>query len=252
MQFKQWSRVLCVVSGMLITGLSVKAQEMTPTPLQIQLQTATPASEQGGVSDAATATWTPTNEAPVRLQALDIANVRILPNTDETQVGVIRNSEFYTVTGRYFDWYQLEFEGSPNGFGWVYGELVEVIGNVESVQTLDPYASAQGVNPIDSSGSSAPGGVIEGGVLSTATAQTGQSIIPSAVATVTNSALQPTYTYPAGLSRPQPTDPASIIPETSVTDSSSSSRSGDLPPIVPILIIGGIGLLGLALTSIRR
>ena len=248
MRYKQGFVLLSAVF-LCMAAMSAAAQEATPTPLQIQLTTDTPmpagGQEESGV---ATATWTPTDVGPVILQALDIANVRILPDTTETQVGVIRAGEFYPITGRYFDWLQLQFDASPNGFGWVYSELVDVVGDSASIPEVDPYNT--GGDTGTGADATTGGDPLEGGVVTTATAQTDLSILPDNVTTATPAPALPTFTYPPGVIRPQATDPANAASQTNVVQSASSTS--DVPPIMPIVIIGGIGLLGLALTSIRR
>lgn len=250
MHKKQWLKWMALLPLALITS-AVHGQETTPTPLQIQLVTETPAAAAGAESIVVTATWTPTQVGPVVLQALDIANVRRLPSTDETQVGVIRSGEFYNVNGRYFDWFRLEYEASPDGLGWVYGELVEISGDEASIPEVDPYGTTDQSAPASSDVTVLPG-VIESGILATATAQSGQpSSSNGALATVTSGAILPTFTYPPGLIRPQPTD-AAFDQQDEVFAETTTIPQTDLPPIAPILILGGLGLLGLALTSVRR
>lgn len=234
--------VICIV---LAGSLSAAAQEApSPTPLQISLPTSTPQSAGSGEGSSLSVTvptFTPTNAAMAILQALDIANVRALPDTNETQLGVIRNGEFYTVTGRYVNWYQLEYRASPTGFGWVYGELVQVTGDTTAIPDVDPYAQPTSAVPGSSDGTS-------GGVIATATSQS-----PSALGTdEVGLDVFPTFTYPPGLNRPNATDSAGSAADTPQNTASSPQTSDDMPPIFPIVILGGLGLLGLAITSLRR
>jgi len=230
----------------LMGAITVAAQEApTPTPLVIQLATTAPNS--GGDDPAlvlSTATWTPTTTGPVQLEPLDIANVRALPSTDEAQLGVIRSGEVYVVTARYENWYQFQYNPAPNGIGWVYGELVTITGDTSGVPLVNPYAEPTSPSALPTSESAILPGTGAGGVIATVSGQDsagGSGNAPSL----------PTFTYPPGLSRPLPTDPGTVsTPEPA--SSSGSVIAADTPPILPILVLGGLGILGLAFSSLRR
>ncbi|MDX2160585.1 MAG: SH3 domain-containing protein [bacterium] len=239
--------VCALVGGMVQPGMLRAQQAPTPTPLQIQLTTDVPPTAPGDVLTLATPTWTPTGAAPVVLEALDIANVRALPDTAEAQLGVIRAGEFYTVTGRYVNWYQLQYDLAPNGFGWVYGELVRITGDTGAIVDIDPYGSASALDPL-AAGSGAESTDEAGGVIATMSPQSGSNEGGSTDAT--NAPLLPTFTYPPALVRPAATNPAAQPTDT--PSQGIGQASGDLPPIAPILLLGGLGVLGLALTSLRR
>lgn len=236
------------IGGGGLSVFTVHAQEApTPTPLQISLPTATPFSlESAPELVVATPTWTPTGVGPIILEALDIANVRSLPDTSSAQLGVIRAGDRYNVTGQYVNWYQLQYDPAPGGFGWVYSELVRITGDASLIPPVDPYASGTANTLPGDDGAEGTAAVEGGGVVATATAALGGGEV-----TITPALAQPTFTYPPGLSRPQATDTGTVgtaEPQRGTTPVSSS----DLPPIAPILILGGLGLFGLAITSIRR
>ncbi|MFN8529624.1 MAG: SH3 domain-containing protein [Anaerolineae bacterium] len=234
-----------ILVGLVLPQNTAAAQDApSPTPLQISLPTSTPQSAEsssGPSLSVSAPTFTPDTATMAILEALDIANVRALPDTNETQLGVIRNGEFYTVTGRYVNWYQLEYRASPTGFGWVYGELVQVTGDTAAIPDVDPYAQPTSAVPGSSDGAS-------GGVIATATSQS-----PSVLGTdETGIEVFPTFTYPPGLSRPNATDSAGTTADTSPNTASTPQSGDDMPPILPIVILGGLGLFGLAITSLRR
>ena len=189
------------------------------------------------------------------LEAKDFANVRAEPSTDAAQLGQIKAGEQYNVIGRYVSWIQFQFPASPTGKGWVFGDLVNLIGNIDSIPNIDPYASEQ-VDSV-SSGATATQSVLTqtpGGIL-TATILAG-IVIPQGTPAPADSGtheILPTFTYPPGMIpiAPSPGAPVSTAsPDAAAVLPATNSNS--LPPIVPILILGGVGLLGLALSSLRR
>lgn len=231
----------------MLSGTAVSAQEApTPTPLIIQVATVAPDTNSGSGDSGivlATATWTPTTTGPVLLEALDIANVRSLPSTDESQLGTIRTGDVYNVTGRYENWYQFQYNPAPNGYGWVYGELVTITGDAAGIPNLNPYsgeATAASVLPTSDSAIIPPG---TGGVIATAA---GGDLSGSGI----EAPSLPTFTYPPGVIRPQATDPA--VSSTPEPQFSVTAATSDVPPILPILVLGGLGILGLAASSLRR
>ena len=98
-----------------------------------------------------------------------------------------------------------------------------------------------------------------GGLL---TATANARIIPAPVAVEGSNILEsteevgaisplPTFTYPPDILTPAVTSETASTPTTS-PDVLPASVSDGVPPIVPILLLGGLGLLGLAVSSIRR
>ncbi len=245
MVVKNVSALILLVSIFGATVMTAAAQEApTSTPLTVQLVTSTPNSAGGDPALLlATATWTPTAAAPVQLEPLDIANVRALPSTDEAQLGVIRSGETYTITGRYENWYQFQYDPAPNRTGWVYGELISVIGDASVIPLIDPYAqpTVSAVLPTSDSAILPPG---TGGVVATASGQDG-------IGGDNNAPALPTFTYPPGVTRPLPTDPGAVSTPESGGGTDNSAVS-DTPPILPVLVLGGLGILGLAFSSMRR
>jgi len=224
---------------------TLDAQELvTATPAVIILPTDPPigvgeeAQVPGGSGEIllATATWTPSGPPPVILEALDIANVRSLPDTTATQLGVIRSGDFYTVLGQYGNWIQLQYDTSPTGFGWVYGELVRITGDTAAIAQVDPYLTPEG----------ADAGLEAGGVVATATLSAQELITSTPI-------VLPTFTFPPGVIRPLGLGtPIAPTAEPTSAPLSEISSAESLPPIAPILIMGGLGLAGLVLVSLRR
>ncbi|MBK8026045.1 MAG: SH3 domain-containing protein [Chloroflexi bacterium] len=227
------------------------AQEATATPAIINLSPLIPTTPAPEVNEFATATPPPTPVSLVRIEARDFANVRAEPSTEAAQLGTIRAGETFTVIARYVSWIQFQYPAAPNGRGWVYGELVNVTGDLLAVPEIDPFAQqSAGSNAVSDSEATlalliqTPGGVLTatvqvGGLEALGSSADGQALTP-----------MPTFTYPPGLNAPVPTQVGdSIEPNDGAEGIQASSGT---PPIVPIVVLGGLGLLGLAIGSLRR
>lgn len=259
MMVRRWAAVAVVVLGAVAAvNADPVAQVPTETPAVINLSPVTQSAVEQPVGDlsGATATRTPTPEGIALLEAKEFANVRAEPSTESAQLGTIRVGETYNVIGRYISWIQFEYPSSPNGRGWVYGELVNLSGNTVNIPDIDPYSAVAALDSA-ASGATATQNIITqtpGGVL-TATAISRQSSAPGA-ATPTDSgtrAPEPTYTYPPGMVALAPT--AGIAQSTDASGEQTlapASNGNSLPPIVPILLLGGLGLFGLAISALRR
>lgn len=232
------------------------AQVPTETPAMINLA---PAAQQQPTIDTGgpTPTRTPTPLGVALLEAKEFANVRAEPSTESAQLGTIRLGETYNVIGRYISWIQFQYPPSPTGRGWVFGELVNLSGNIDNIPEIDPYA---GQSQLDAAaiGATSTQGVLTmtpGGVL-TATAVSGMMAQPGMVTATPEGAsgILPTFTFPPGMIAMAPTIGAEVSPES--TDALSApipaTNNNGVPPIAPILILGAVGLLGLVINSLRR
>lgn len=251
--------LLAPIPILLVGATFAAAQGQVPTPAIVDLAplAATEVQQQEALP---TSTPMPTLASLVRLEANDAtvgANVRAQPSTDASQFGTIRHGESYTVIGRYVSWIQFQYPPSPTGWGWVYGELVTVTGDLQSVPEVnDPFSSA-------STGQSAPTGgeatlallVQTPGSVLTATVQSPD--VPGTDGTGASGGaslpILPTFTYPPGLIALAPTQAVGGV-QASGTDTPEGNQPAttSTPPIVPILVLGGIGLFGLAIGSLRR
>ncbi|MGQ9888827.1 MAG: SH3 domain-containing protein [Aggregatilineales bacterium] len=244
----------------------VIAQELvTSTPVRVELPTLAPPVIESAVT--ATPSRTPTPEGQVLLEAKPDAgdvNVRAEPDISAERLGSIRAGRTYQVLGRYFRWLQFQYDDAPAGpvRGWVFDELVDVIGDLNAIPNLQPDGSAPQATNVG------PEEVLRltpGGAL-TATASVRVLTLPGAElsssgaqqsvarAAGEESAVQPlpTFTYPADLAI-LALNAAGLDP---LNDASARSRPANslnsLPPIGPIVLLGAIGLLGLAVSSLRR
>lgn len=215
---------------------------VSPTPLQFNLPTASPlVNTQAAEVSLATPTATPLSQ--VILEALAEANVRAQPDTESERLGTIRAGDTYPVLGRYFRWFQFQYNQSPTGVGWVFDELVRIIGDESTIPDLTeatPQSPNEGIPPTpDPNQIGLP-------VFSAATAS-----LPTQIATLN---VLPTYTYPANvgsIGSSVASGQLQLTPEGSVVENQIVTQSNPIPPVVPILILGGFGLLGLLITTRR-
>lgn len=254
----------CLIMLCFAAASAVSAQEPTVTPAVINLSAVAPVPEIIDSAQPPTPTRTPTPQAQALLEAKELANVRADASTESDQLGTIRAGEFFNVIGRYARWIQFEYPPSPNGRGWVYDELVNITGDTASIPEIDLNAQPTS-DPVAAAASQTlaavtqtPGGVLTATAVSRAevtapVANVGGIISTQAVPGEITREFLPTFTYPPGIVAMAPTE-AQGEDTAQDEDRPASTPIGDvsMPPIAPILILGGIGLLGLAISSIRR
>lgn len=278
---KRLSKTLLITGVMIALAAGVRAGEalqvpVSPTPVSISLPSPIPfvGSTQVG-STTATPTRTPTSVGPAMLQAKTEANVRSAADPEAEKLGTIRAGDMYPIIGRYFRWLQFQYDQSPSGTGWVFDELVDIVGDasairdlsVEAAPTTDPAIQAQTETAEVIT-------LVPGGAL-TATANARVISIPapplpgfsdnSSAATVNpedtsesfpvGATFLPTFTYPPNIPLATPTAGQQVALAATPTEAPGSAllpTTASLPPIVPILILGALGILGLAISSFRR
>lgn len=249
--------------GAALTPSSAFAQN--PTPIVVQLASPTPLPVMGA---NATQTPMPTpTETPIGPVQVTVAegqgnvNVRRDADPESDILGVIAPGESYAVTGRYYRWIQFRFPNSPNGLGYVYDELVQLVGDIALIPDLTIVDTAV------VGGSSETTGLditpVAAGADETATAQARILVAPVGVdpnATLSETSLNPeggvrlpTYTPAANIgdllsaANPEPTETPAEKDLIDIRETASN-----LPPIVPILMLGGIGVLGFFVSLLRK
>lgn len=243
----------------------VQAQELiTSTPVRVVIPTnAAPAT---GPELSPTFTRTPTVTGPVLLEAKADAgdvNVRADADIEAERIGAIRAGDTYPVLGRRFRWYQFQFDQSPSGRGWVFDELVTIIGDESAIQdfsledmpTQDTAAIA--ATQTQEAVTLTPGGLLtativarDGGVV---LIDPGLSGSFSTGEDLSLMEVLPTYTYPPNVIAALPTEDSLVtVTPTNTPAAPLIPLPSGIPPIAPILILGGIGALGLMLNSLRR
>jgi hypothetical protein len=222
---------LLAALALLVSAGAAEAQGGQPTPIPLVISTRTP-------------TLPPTSAASP-------SNVRSTPDTsgEGNILGKIFPGTFYAVIGRRERWLQIRYDKAPNGKGWVYDGVVDVYGvddpvaiptiAVDTIETLDPRQAAQ--NATARFITATPGAPETATVLArsatgifTATNQPGTPNAADAGVIVT-------FTYPP------PRVEATLPPRGRV-----AAAEGELPPIIPLIALGGLGLFGLFVSLMRR
>ncbi len=243
-----------------------KQINISATPASIILPSPLPLTTQQLITP--TATYTPTPPGPVLLEALTEANVRAQADPGAELLGTIRAGDVYPVIGRYYRWYQFQYDTSPSGTGWVFDELVQITGDESKILDLSDNAlpttdgTAVASTQTQEVITQTPGGIL--------TATSASQVIPlpvepgnvsAGVAPLSSDpgavAVLPTFTFPPDV---PPIVPDSALRSDQILDGTATltpnslefSVAEGLPPLAPILILGGLGLLGLVISSIRR
>jgi hypothetical protein len=236
---------------------------VSPTPAPINLPSPLPFSTD--VLSTATLTRTPTAPGPALLEAINEANVRAQPDTESERLGTIRPGETYPIIGRYFRWYQFQYAQSPTGTGWVFDELVRIIGDETAIRDLAEEAlpttddTAVALTGTMEAITQTPGGILT----ATASAQ----FIPLPIEGATSNApletilegeatFLPTFTYPPEVALVPPENAYREGSTVNGTPTLAPNQSGivvmeGIPPILPILLLAGFGILGLLVTTRR-
>lgn len=239
---------------------------LSPTPAQITIPSAAPPATVG-IVETPTPTFTPTEEGPPQLESKEEAgavNVRAEADPESEKLGVIRFGDRYTVTGKFYMWYQIRFEPSPTRIAYVFGELVNIIGDETKIpdltQSLLPTEDSAALNATQTSEAivQLPGGeltltassrLIDAPSESIATPQVN---IQSSDTNVQEVDLLPTFTYPPNVIAQAPTQISPDAVPTATPSRTILAVTTEITPITPILILGGIGVLGLLISFLFR
>lgn len=227
-----WMALLAIVLS--AWSGSALAQRASATPVPAVLVRVTPDIAQADV-ESPTVPPIDTDLPAARLQALASAgevNVRALPDVESALLGKIVSGTAYPVLRNYFRWYEFRFDLSPSGSAWVYGDLVELDGDLSQIEVLDDFDAIASGNIGDQA--RADDRTID---LATAPADSAQA------GAVLASTPLPTFTPPAATQSP--------IGDQLRIAAIDESRAPDLPPILPILALGGLGILGVLISFLR-
>jgi len=237
------------------------AQE-NPTPIVVQLASPTPLPVIGaGAISTPMPTPTETPVGPVQIQVAEgqgNVNVRRDSDPESDILGVIAPGESYAVTGRYYRWIQFRFPNSPNGLGYIYDELIQIIGDPALIPDLTLVETA--LDSVSVTGLEVTA-VLPG---ADATATAAQRVLVGPVGVDPNATLSETSLNPDGGVRLPTYTPAPNLGDLlsaanlEPTATTASDRidlretASNLPPLVPILLLGVIGTLGLFVSLVRK
>lgn len=249
-----------LIAGVAVVLLQIdyaQAQELiTSTPVRIVIPTQAVPPIEIISSPAITRTPTP---AAVMLEPKASAgevNVRAEPDIEAERLGTIRNGEFYPILGRYFRWIQFQYDLSPTGRAWVFDELVDIIGDansipdlsIETLPTTDPLAEA--ATETQAVITQTPGGILTSTAQSRILPAPDQITTQAGINSEESAQILPTFTYPPAIVAIAPTD--NLQTPTTNPDTIPLNVPNDFPPILPIMLLGAGGLLGLVVSSLRR
>lgn len=230
----------------------------SPTPIIVNLITPTPFNAQQSVATV-TPTFTATPKGPVLLEARESSgnvNIRAEPSPDSERLGSISFGTQYPVLRQFFSWYELQYDLSPSGRAWVYGELVDLIGDLSEIKVVDTLeiAPTQSVSDLRATETwiaiaSAPGGeqtaTANARVLGVPTVIDDNNIVIDLATTPL-----PTFTYPSDIIAIAPTQGNFLAEENN--EQTQGTPSGQIPPLFSIVMLGGFGIIGLLINSLRR
>lgn len=253
-------RILLILTLITTNSLVIKAQSnITDTPIAVEILTSTPASDALQLLTP-TATFEPTEIIPLleaSTASVDI-NVRSEPDGTSSRLGTLEQGRQYPVRGRYFSWFWFDYENSPTGRAWVFGDLVNIIGDASTIPTVDPFAAPTD-DPVQLDQTATSEAIrLTPELAGSATADARLLVVPTGASTDAASVngLLPTFTPPAEIVPLRENDE---IRELNIaTDEDFLERTltviadGELPPIAPIGILAGLGLLGGLISLVRR
>ncbi|PJF28760.1 MAG: hypothetical protein CUN52_11825 [Phototrophicales bacterium] len=237
-----------------------QAQPPTPTTAPLIIPTIAPLPTIGAtLENTPLPTFTPTEPGPVQLEAKESAgavNVRIEADPNAERLGTIRFGQRYVVVGRYYLWYRIRYDQSPNGMGYVFGDLVDIIGDPNEIVDLTLFTpTPTDPNAVNLTATFEIVRLTPGGELTLTVAV--REILPPGQqvgvlvqdATASPRPILPTFTYPPNIiaQAPSPNAEVTILTPTIVT---SNTPRGDVAPIVPIMVLGGLGIIGLLLSRL--
>ena len=249
--FIRFSSILLLL---VVQGFTL-AQAPTETPVRIVIPTNTSPPKELVISTLVP-TGTPRPEGPVVAEIKEeFSAQRIYPNPDleAEPIGQMTLGEQYPVIGRYFRWVEVVYDTQRNSSGWIYDEYVTFFGDPSTIPTvLDPYSQPTAIPTTIAEATESAGRIIE---ISTSDANENpnpESIDPENLVL----GVLPTYTYPAVIAQ-RPTRESSIDITLTPTPSTFPEviegiiQTG-VPPIIPVAVLGSLGLLGLLVSFWRR
>jgi hypothetical protein len=157
-----------------------------------------------------------------RVEIFADVNVRAGPCTCYDQVGVLLPGQTSAIIGRNPEgtWFEIEYVGGSNGVGWVFKDLVHMVGDLNTMPTVVPPPTPT-LPPTTTPG---PGDTQSSLFISSATP---------------NANRLPTFTAPAAIAIP------TLLPAQGV------STGGAFPPAVLIIVLLVLGTLGVLLSLLR-
>lgn len=233
---------------------------ITDTPVPVVLPSSTP-QPTGIIALTPTPTLTVTIQPAIRLVAAAASadiNVRDAPDVTGNRLGSLEQGREYVVRGRFFSWYQFDYGSSNSGLAWVFGDLVEIIGDESEIPVVDPFAVPTAVPTGEVDAATATALALTPGAAETATAQTRLVDLPTLGPGTAESdtAFFPTFTPPPDLVPRIQQNGANTLSSPTPTPNFAEQAvtlvaSGGVPPLAPIVTLFAFGLIGLIIALLR-
>ncbi len=257
--------IFLLLSGMVL-GFAVRpsdAQAPTATPLPLQFPTQIPlqATIEAQATDIPTFTPTPPGPAVLRLrEGSGDVNIRAEPDPGAELLGQVRTGDEYVVTGRYFLWYQIFYEQARNGIGYVFGELVEVEGELAEITDLTVATPTPPVEPAILAVTETADFILsqpDGELTLTASVREiqapGVNPLDLDLSDNQTQVVLPTFTYPPDVVAQAPTLAEVTAPQNEPEQSFISLDVSDgIAPVVPMLVLMGLGVLAFLVGMLQR
>ena len=232
----------------LVSSAQQAIAEGTPLPIVIPTLTATVA-----LQPTITPSRTPTSGGPGqgRVEARDKttgANLRASPDISAEKLGTILPGQFYAIVGRFNKWIQIQYDKSPNGLAWVYEDIVNITGiNPAAIPTV-----VQGAIPSPNVATAAAKQTAEFLTATPGAPETATALQASATGVFTRVAADSTDGPGRVGTLPTFTFPPPMAEATLPARGAAATTQAGVPPIVPIMVLAGVGLFGLLIAALRR
>lgn len=221
----------------------------TPVPLQFPTQNImlTPI-EQEEATLFPTFTPTPLGPASLRLrEGSGEVNIRAEADPSAEIVGVIRVGEEYVVLGSYYLWYQIAYEQSRTGTGFVYGELVEIVGERNLIPDLTVVTTVPDEITQAMATSEAALNLAD---IEQESREIDAPLLDLGLPSDDEQVILPTFTYPPDIIALAPTQ----APVEEITEQTPPliNVSGGVAPVVPMIILIGLGFITFLIGLLQR
>jgi len=258
--YSRVSRVFWASMLLLMVLGGVFAQE--PTPLPLTITTPTPEPSATSLATPIPPTPTPTDQGLPQLvvpaDASAALNVRAEPDPESQVLGQISAGQQFVVNGRFFRWIQFQYPQSPTGVGYVFDELVDLIGDQSLIvdltvatpgPTLDTSA-LDGTATFEALAQTPGFDLTQTASVRVIEPPSGFSSDPEAEAEG-NQVILPTFTYPPNIPVGFPTAGLDAAATPSANRIEIPVSEG-IAPIVPMVLLASLGIIGLLLSTLRR
>jgi hypothetical protein len=227
----------------------------TPVPLQFPTQNIvlTPIEQEATLFP----TFTPTPLGPASLRLREGSgevNIRAEADPNSEILGVIRVDEEHVVLGSYYLWYQIAYDQSRTGTGFVYGELVEIVGDRSLIPDLtvattvpDIITQAEDLGSVESQLNLSDIELSDG---DGETREIDAPMLDLGLPLNSEQEILPTFTYPPDIIALAPTQ----MPLQEITEQAPPiiNVTGGLAPVVPIIILIGLGFITFLIGLLQR